>query len=157
MLRANGGKKEAGIFRNTETGDYAVSVGDETSVSGPAKGSWKAVLHYHPNPDNAKQFRMPAPADFMGMMRAFVSGRRSVREFLEYEIPGMGRGRTEFGISADNDQPFLRDGIPARWKFEHAAFFPRRNLHRFLERREDVRGSRVAAIQADDPRHSLNV
>jgi hypothetical protein len=123
-FRAHGAKKEVAIYRDLKTGDYAVTVGSETAVHPPASGNWEGVLHYHPNPYNAKQFRLPAPADFLGLMHKFVAGGRSVREFLEYDIPGIGRGRTEFGISQDNSKPFyvrvfLPNGSSSTLRFAH--------------------------------------
>jgi hypothetical protein len=132
-LRANGGKREVGIFHNSKTGEYSVAVGGETSVGPPSDGgSWEGVLHYHPNPQAARQFGLPAPADFLDMMRKFVATGSSVREFLEYEMPSIGRGRTEFGITAGAEMPFyvtvfLPDGTSSTFRFAndgtYAAFW----------------------------------
>gem|GEM_PF-6745389 len=123
-LEANGGKNEVAIYYNPRTEEFSVSVGNETIVYPPSSGGWEGVLHYHPNPLNIKQFRRPAPADFLGMMRRFVSSGQSVREFLEYEIPGIGRGRTEFGITQGSKEPFymtvfLPDGSSSTLRFAH--------------------------------------
>ena len=126
-LRAHDGKKEVGIFRNAATGEYSVCVGDATSVDAPREGDWEGVLHFHQNPQNAKQFRMPAPKDFEDMIHRYHGGQ-SVREFLEYEIPGLGRGRTEFGITQGNEKPFyvtvyLPDGSASTFRFANDGTF----------------------------------
>jgi hypothetical protein len=170
-LRAHGSKKEVAIYRDVKTGDYAVVVGSETAVNAPVAGDWEGVLHYHPNPYNAKQFRLPAPADFLGMMRKFVVGGRAVREFLEYDMPGVGRGRTEFGISADNEKPFyvrvfLPDGSSSTLRFAHdgtyAGFWSgektyvdpesplyRQMLHDIPEYLKQMREARQSAVAAE--------
>jgi len=121
-IAAYGGKREAGIFEDLNSGEFAVCIGSENRVSSPPAGEWEGVLHYHPNPSNAKPFRMPAPADFGGLVKRLGFGKQPVREFLEYEIPGVGRGRTEFGITPGSEKPYyvkvsLPDGSSSSFSF----------------------------------------
>jgi hypothetical protein len=55
-------------------------------------------VHYHPNPTNTLTFRLPAQADFNTLFIRAFRENRLVAEFVEYDIPGVGRGRTEYGI-----------------------------------------------------------
>jgi hypothetical protein len=104
LLASNG--KEVAIYHNPETGEYRVMVGSEVGVRAPEAFGWNAVLHYHPNPGNVLTFRLPAPQDFRGLMMRYLAEGVMVREFLEFDIPGVGRGRTEFGIDPANAEPF---------------------------------------------------
>lgn len=100
------GGKEVGLYYHPDSGEYVVRVGNEISVSGPFdKDGYIALLHFHPNPHNAFPFRLPSPNDYSSLIpRAFREGK--VYEFVEYNIPGVGRGRTEYGIDLGEDQPF---------------------------------------------------
>ena len=133
-VTANGGRLEAAIFEDTSTGKFAVCVGDEISVKSPPGDTWsvksppgdtwEGVLHFHPNPENAKRFRLPAPADFVGPQRRYFATGESVREILEYDIPGVGRGRAEYGITKGEEKPFyvttyLPDGSTSTVRFAH--------------------------------------
>jgi hypothetical protein len=116
--------KEAGIYYNPSTGEYKVRIGDEHGVNGPSEQGYHAVLHYHPNPNNVLTFRLPAPADFVGLIMRYVKEHKTVREFVEFEIPGVGRGRTEFGIEGGQKEPFyvkifLPDGTQQTVRFQH--------------------------------------
>lgn len=94
---ANAGGREVGIYQSMDTGEFAVRVGDFGSVRGPYDGEWLAVLHFHPNRGNVLTYRLPAPQDFNGAMWRFARTGKAVREMVEFDIPGVGRGRTEFG------------------------------------------------------------
>jgi hypothetical protein len=88
--------REVGIYRNVDNGTYSIRVGSESSVGAPYKGSWESVMHYHPNPKNVLNYRMPAPADIEGTALAAFRSNRSVTEFVEYPVPGIGRGRVGY-------------------------------------------------------------
>lgn len=62
--------REVGLFFNPNTGEFQVMVGTEHSVRGPRGDGWQALVHLHPNPDNVITFRLPAPADVWGAVRA---------------------------------------------------------------------------------------
>jgi Domain of unknown function (DUF4157) len=104
LLRSMG--REVAIYHNPETGEYRVMVGSEVGVSSPEGFGWNALLHYHPNKENTLTFRLPAPQDFKGLVMRYFAEGGTVREFLEFDIPGVGRGRTEFGIDPGNKEPF---------------------------------------------------
>lgn len=92
--------REVGICHNSRTGEYRVMVGTEGMVWTPFGSEWKMLLHYHPNPENILRYRWPAQADFQSMIQPAAVHGVSGREFIEFYIPGVGRGRTEFGIDA---------------------------------------------------------
>ncbi len=99
--------REVAIFQHPGTGEYLIRIGDEVSVTS-LTGPWEAVVHYHPNPHVAHQLRLPSSADIFTRQnhaRAFGRGER-VREFVEFTIPGVGRGRIEYGIDPTHEQPF---------------------------------------------------
>lgn len=99
--------REVAIYYKAQTGEYRVMVGSETGVRAPEGGvGWDTLVHYHPNEGNALTFRLPAPQDFSGLMMRFMAEGVAVREFLEFHIPGVGRGRTEFGIEPNQSKPF---------------------------------------------------
>ena len=94
---ARAGGREVGIYRNVETGRYAVTVGSPFEVGAPWQGTWEGVLHFHQNPANVLTYRMPAPADVEGAaLAAFRAEGRPVTEFVEFPIPGAGRGRVAY-------------------------------------------------------------
>ncbi|WP_266168801.1 DUF4157 domain-containing protein [Dyella subtropica] len=104
-LAVSGGR-EVAIYHNPETGEYRIMMGSETGVRAPEPFGWNALLHYHPNEGNVLNFRLPAPQDFAGLMMRYLSGGVAVREFVEFNIPGVGRGRTEYGMEPGNPEPF---------------------------------------------------
>jgi hypothetical protein len=104
LLVSNG--REVAIYHHPDTGEYVVMVGHETGVGAPKGEGWIALLHYHPNKENTLTFRLPAPQDFNGLLMRYLAEGVMVREFLEFDIPGVGRGRTEFGIDPANPEPY---------------------------------------------------
>lgn len=112
---------EVGIFQNRGDGSYAVRVGDAGSVNSPGGGPWDARLHFH-HGGEAERFRMPAPQDWRDLLH-----RRDgapTHEFIEFDLPGGGRGRTEYGIDPSHPEPFyvvtyLPDGSRAEVRFRH--------------------------------------
>jgi hypothetical protein len=96
LTRAGG--REVGLYRNIDTGTYAVQVGTESSVAAPPKGRWEAVVHYHQNPRNVLNYRMPAPADVEGAADAAMRAGRPITEFVDYPMPGIGKGRVAYTI-----------------------------------------------------------
>jgi hypothetical protein len=98
--------REVGIFHNPQTGEYRVMIGDETGVHAPEHAGWDALVHYHPDGDTRLTFRLPSPHDFQGLVFRYLESGGMVREFVEFDIPGVGRGRTEYGIDPGNPEPF---------------------------------------------------
>ncbi|MEW5931769.1 MAG: DNA/RNA non-specific endonuclease, partial [Gemmatimonadota bacterium] len=101
-----GGKQEVAIFRSERDGGYTVRVGDHGSVRSPSGDGWTAVLHFHPNRTAAERFFLPAPADFQDVAARRGDGGRTAREFIEFHVPGVGRGRAEYGADPSGDRPF---------------------------------------------------
>ena len=123
------GGYEVAILQNTSDGTYAVRVGDHTGVRAPnSDPHWQTRLHYHPNPDSTTRFWLPAPHDFAEMIDRFDPDGPPQREMLQYEIPGVGRGLTEFGITPGAEKPFyvkihLPDGSINEMRFAHDGKF----------------------------------
>lgn len=130
--------REVAIYHNPTTGEYRVRIGSETGVGAPSHVSWNALLHYHPNESNTLTFRLPAPQDFRGLMFRLYGEGALVREFIEFDIPGVGRGRTEYGIDPGNPEPFYitinrPDGTSQTLRFAHDgayhAYWGDRTIH----------------------------
>jgi hypothetical protein len=83
---AQSGGNEVGLYYNPNTGEFAVRVGGEHSVSAPPGDGWQAIVHLHPNPENVIVHRMPAPADVMGAVRAAMR-TGSHTEFVQFVRP----------------------------------------------------------------------
>jgi hypothetical protein len=122
------GGAEVGIFVDKD-GNYAVRTGTKAGVEAPTGGGpWRTLLHFHPNESNAVRFRLPAPADWVEMLKLYDRDGPPLREFIEYDLPGVGRGRTEFGITPGADKPFyvrmtLEDGSTSEMRFSHDGEF----------------------------------
>ena len=95
-------RREVGIYYNRKTQEYMVRLGTETEVAAFGR-DWYPLVHYQPNPTGALTFRLPSQMDFDSMYLA--SGAGPVRQFVEFDIPGVGRGRTEFGIDLASSEP----------------------------------------------------
>lgn len=122
------GGREVGLFHNPRTGEYRVMIGDETGVSAPGRSGWDAVVHYHPDGGTRMTFRLPSPHDFQGLMFRFLESGGPVREFVEFDIPGVGRGRTEYGIDPGHAEPFYvrihrPNEAPQTLRFAHDGAF----------------------------------
>ncbi len=141
--------QEVAIFRNERDGTYGVRVGDHGSVRSPSGEGWTAVLHFHPNRTAAERFFLPAPADFQDIAARRGDGGRTVRELIEFHVPGVGRGRAEYGADPGGDRPFyvtthapdgtshtvrFRDVDEFRgyWESHHVAAAPGSELHSAL-------------------------
>jgi hypothetical protein len=104
---ARSGGREVQIFRNKVTDRYAVQVGTEFEVYPPMRGAaedWEGVLHYHHDPQgkNVLVFRMPAPADIRAALEdSRAAGGATRTQFVEYPIPGVGRGRVAYTVRRD--------------------------------------------------------
>jgi len=73
------------------------------SVSGPLRGRWESVLHYHPNRANVLTYRMPAPADVQGAAIEALRSGRVVTEFVDVQLPGGGRSRSVYRASPSGE------------------------------------------------------
>lgn len=124
-LVATGQQVEVAIYHRSDTGEFIIVIGNETEVRLHGERSARALVHFHPNPTHAHRLRLPASADFADLITmAFQGDAVLVREFIEYDIPGVGRGRTEYGIELGHDQPFYikmarPDGTEQTLRFTH--------------------------------------
>jgi hypothetical protein len=101
-------RREVGIFRNLETGEYVVRVGDEVSVDFPEGGvDHEAVLHFHPNPENILTFRNPSIDDIAAALDASEDIGRPVTQFVEHPIPGTTK-RARTAITVDGETGRIR-------------------------------------------------
>ena len=122
-LRVSNGR-EVAIYHNPQTGEYRVMIGTETGVRAPQPHGWNAIVHFHPIPEGTLTFRLPAPQDFNGLLMRYFAEGTHVREFVEFDIPGVGRGRTEYGIDPANPEPYYvrihqPDGTTQTLRFAH--------------------------------------
>ena len=83
---ADSAGREVGLFFNPNTGEFQVTVGTENSVRGPRGDGWQALVHLHPNPENVITFRLPAPADVWGAIKAALR-TGSHTEFVQSTRP----------------------------------------------------------------------
>jgi hypothetical protein len=97
-LVRNGHTQEVGIYRNTQDGSYAVRAGTEFELRGPIGSEWQTVLHFHPNPQQVRTYRLPAPRDVETTEVAAFRAQRPVTEFIEYPLPDGSRGRVAFTV-----------------------------------------------------------
>ena len=79
-------KQRRCFFFNPNTGEFQVTVGTENSVRGPRGDGWQALVHLHPNPENVITFRLPAPADVWGAIKAALR-TGSHTEFVQSTRP----------------------------------------------------------------------
>lgn len=103
-LHAVSDHREVAIFRNRLNGQFQVVVGTEVSVGVFRKGraeidAWEGVLHFHPGSDDVSIFRLPSVNDLYLLM--VTNYGRVRRNFIEYPVPGGGRGRTGYEIDGD--------------------------------------------------------
>ena len=102
-VREHQGKIEVGIVRNVDTGEYMVVRGSPVDIRYPTEAlRQETVLHYHPD-YGPSLYRGPSGTDLRNTASvAFMTGRPAT-EFIEYDIPGIGRGRTAYTLSPVND------------------------------------------------------
>ena len=98
VVHGSGGN-EVGLFYNPNTGEFAVRVGSEFSVSPPAGEGWQAIIHLHPNPENVIIRRMPAPADVLGAVHAAMR-TGSHTEFVQFVRPDGTTGVSRVEVTA---------------------------------------------------------
>jgi hypothetical protein len=139
LARSQG--REVGLYWNEGTGEYAVRVGEQGVVRPPwGEHGWHAVVHYHPGADSILRLRLPSVGDFEDLAWLYVGrGKQHVFEFVEFDIPNVGRGRAEFGYDpAHPDKPVYvrihKPNEPAQTlRFEStedfAAYWGQRTIH----------------------------
>ena len=90
--------REVGLFFNPNTGEFQVMVGTENSVRGPKGDGWQALVHLHPNAENVITFRLPAPADVWGAVKAaFRTGSHT--EFVQSTRPDGSTGLSKLTVT----------------------------------------------------------
>lgn len=155
LMRANG--REVGIYRNYDTGEYIVNVGDAGSVRKLKQGKWHTVLHYHPNTDNVLTYRLPSPTDIENTWNRVANStgddRHPITEFIEYPLPDGRRGRTAYTVtpSTPDTPPKITveyidaDGQRVTLEYDHPLLFEKEHgsRSRFLFPSEE------ASIRAD--------
>jgi hypothetical protein len=97
------GVREVGV-EFTAAGKFRVWIGGRGSV-GPPHGTPDAghfLVHFHPNEFNSFRFRLPSGTDIRMVKERALDRQRLEREFVETDIPGVGRGRTEYGFDPGN-------------------------------------------------------
>ncbi len=113
--------REVGIFRNVETGEYVVRMGDESGIN-PPQGPYEGVLHYHPNPSESLLLRNPAPRDIRSSLEEARRSGGPVTEIIEFPLPGGQRGQSRFTVEPESGRVTLeytgQDGSPVRETYD---------------------------------------
>ena len=130
--------REAGIVRNADTGEYMVVLGSPIDLRVPMEAMrQETVLHYHPD-YGPSLYRGPSGTDLGNTASIAHATGRPATEFIEYDVPGKGRGRTAFTltpVSAPAVPGGKRMGIdiefvnPATGEYTHQHFDSRVNNH----------------------------
>lgn len=93
------------LLYDSEHGLYRVLVGSEPDLSLLEQG-WELVASFRPQSFAVGVTRLPIyEHQVMELYKRFLRYQRRTRMFIEHDIPGIGRGRTEVGFD-----PSLRDG-----------------------------------------------
>ena len=140
---------EVGIFYNAETGEYAVIIDSAVAVSAPAnERGWIGIVHFHHNEFNSWVLRLPSPrSDFSDLWARTRSENARVREFVEWNDPAGGRGRTELGIDlAWPDKPIYVRIVEPNGKQWIERFKTEADYHRFYD-------SHTKFVEAGSPLH----
>jgi hypothetical protein len=145
------GRREVGIYRNVDTGEYMVALGSAVNVRAPREAlRQETVLHYHPD-YGPSLFRGPSGTDLLNTAFAAREAGRPVTEFIEFNVPGQGRSRTAFTVTPVPDPSFpggtrMRIDLefihPTTGEYVHQTFDSRREWSTYYN-------SRTAAFDPD--------
>lgn len=98
-VRQHGGSREVGIVRDALSGRYMVVLGSPTSIRYPNElARPETMLHYHPD-YGPSLYRGPSAIDLHSAAATAYATRRPATEFIEYDVPGVGRSRTAFTLT----------------------------------------------------------
>lgn len=161
LVRQHGGRREAGIVRNADTGEYMVVLGSPVDLRIPMEAMrQETVLHFHPD-YGPSLYRGPSGTDLMNTAAvAAMSAGRPVTEFIEYDIPGLGRARTAFTVAPPVQDPTVPGGIRRQIDIEFVdpatGEYRSRRFSSFREWSEHYH-ARTTALDPDSPiyRHLL--
>lgn len=113
LMRETGGRVEAGIVFDAQTGEYVVVRGDplRLKMTGEAARP-ETVLHYHPDYGPAIH-RGPSMTDLLNARDAARAAGHPVTQFIEYGAGGQNRGRTAFTVTR-----IPVEGEPGRFRMQ---------------------------------------
>ena len=152
--------REAGIVRNADTGEYMVVLGSPIDLRVPMEAMrQETVLHYHPD-YGPSLYRGPSGTDLGNTASIAHATGRPATEFIEYDVPGKGRGRTAFTltpVSAPAVPGGKRMGIdiefvnPATGEYTHQHFDSRKEWAEYYN-------SRTTMLDPEGPvyKHIMN-
>lgn len=151
LVREHGGQREAGIVRNALTGEYMVVLGSPVDLRIPLEAMrQETVLHFHPD-YGPSLYRGPSGTDLGNTAAIARATGRPVTEFIEYHVPGVGRGRTAFTLTPVPD-PTVPGGVRMRIDIEFVNPATGQYTHqRFNNRSEwsDYYHGRATALDPD--------
>ena len=109
LVERYGGRREVGIYRNVDTGEYMVALGSAVNVQAQREAlRQETVLHFHPD-YGPSLFHGPSGTDLMNTAFAAREAGRPITEFIEFNVPG--QGTLTHGIHRVAD---CRSDIPRR-------------------------------------------
>jgi hypothetical protein len=108
-LQKEAGGREVAIYRDVATKDYFVVIGKDEEVE--YQFGWQRILHYHPNPSSVPIFRRPSHVDLIEAGKTAVVEGGTTSEFIETQIAGVGRVRTEYGMELDEYPFYVNDPL----------------------------------------------
>lgn len=104
-LREGGERYEAILCRDRMSGEFHVMLGRQGSVSPPAGSagrSWETVTHFHPNPEGALRYTLPAPRDMeLALFARFAEGHPPGTPHVEFVESVINGQRTRVAIVID--------------------------------------------------------
>jgi len=143
VIAETGGKREVGIWRHPDTGEFIVQLGQTTAVGSPrGELAWQGVQHFHPNPADVPLWRMPSGADVSELSNRAKVQQHTLTEIVEYPLPNGKRGRAAYTVSAEGKLTveFIKsDGSRAAKTFDGAKDFDSYHASRKVFDAESIR------------------
>ncbi|HNQ03533.1 MAG TPA: hypothetical protein PKH69_02870 [Thiobacillaceae bacterium] len=135
-VRAHRGSREVGIVRDAVSGRYMVVLGSPTGIRYPNElARPETMLHYHPD-YGPSLYRGPSGTDLASAAATARATGRPATEFIEYDVPGVGRGRTAFTLTPVPDAT-VPGGVRLRIDIEYVDPATGQYVHqRFASRQE---------------------
>ncbi|MEO1051651.1 MAG: hypothetical protein AAFX87_13565 [Bacteroidota bacterium] len=137
QIELNKRLKEVGIFHNPETNEYAVVVGDLTTLPSPPKpekGTWEGKMHFH----TSAQFNLPSVGDIRTALADAKRAQKPLREFLQFPTRDGKIGTVEYTVNPFGDTQVeiripQKDGAVKEHSFkdvnEYKAFLASNNVY----------------------------
>lgn len=151
LVREHGGRREVGIVRNADTGEFMVVLGSPTALRIPMEAMrQETVLHYHPD-YGPTLYRGPSGTDLGNTAAIALETGRPVTEFIEHGVADR-RGRTAFTLTPVPDSS-VRGGRRLQIDIEFISPSGEYVHQRFASRAEwsEYYHARTTALDPDGP------